>query len=143
MTFWIPSQEHSLVLQNNKLLTRTHGQVLQRCAGISKLIRLSYSRSLNNNKMSYICCSVLGFYTGYLAYLNHLCDQYICQRVNSKMNIAMPELHPIPVVSPWYHLGIDVLGPFYIYTHPKQGSILTIADYFSTFVLQAILCRTK
>ena len=41
----------------------------------------------------------------------------------------MPELHPVPVVSPWYHLGIDFVGPFH--TLSKQGNryILTIADY--------------
>ena len=58
------------------------------------------------------------------------------------MNIAMPELHPVPVVSPWYHLGIDFVGPFH--TPSIQGShyILKIADYFSKFV-QAISCKTK
>ena len=58
------------------------------------------------------------------------------------MNTAMPELHPVPLVSPWYHLCIDFVGPFH--TPAKQGSyyILTIADYFSKFV-QAIPCRTK
>ena len=62
--------------------------------------------------------------------------------VNPKMNIAMPELHPVPVVSPWYHLGIDFVGPFH--TPSKQGNryILTIANYLSKFV-QAIPCRTK
>ena len=54
------------------------------------------------------------------------------------MNIAMPELHPVPVVSPWYLLGIDFVGLFH--TPSEQGNryILTIADYFSKFV-QAIV----
>ena len=60
------------------------------------------------------------------------------------MNIAMPELHPVPVVSPWYHLGIDFMGSFHTCTPSKQENryTLTIADYFSKFV-QAISCRTK
>ena len=63
-------------------------------------------------------------------------------RVNPKMNIATPELHPVPVVSPWYHLGIDFLGPFHTPSKQENCYILTIADYFSKFV-QAIPCRTK
>ena len=54
------------------------------------------------------------------------------------MNIAMPELHPVPVVSLWYHLRIDFSYTF----KTSKCYILTIADYFSKFV-QAIPCRTK
>lgn len=35
----------------------------------------------------------------------------ICQRMNRKMTTGAPELHPIPVVSPWYHVGTDLVGP--------------------------------
>ena len=60
----------------------------------------------------------------------------------SKDEIAIPELHPVPVVSPWYHLGIDFVGPFHTPSKQENRYILTIADYFSKFV-QAIPCRTK
>ena len=51
------------------------------------------------------------------------------------MEICTPELHPIPVVSTWYHIGIDFVGP--LHHKSLQGSryILTISDYFSKFVL--------
>ena len=29
-----------------------------------------------------------------------------------KINTARPELHPVPVRSPWYHLGIDFISPY-------------------------------
>ena len=50
------------------------------------------------------------------------------------MNIVAPELHPVPVVSPWYHIGIDLIGP--ISPESQQGNryILTISDYFTKFV---------
>ena len=50
------------------------------------------------------------------------------------MSTAAPELHPVPVVSPWFHLGIDLIGP--ITPVSKQGNkyILTISDYFTKFV---------
>eukprot|EP00731_Ephydatia_muelleri_P000050 Em0001g50a len=37
------------------------------------------------------------------------CDQ--CQRVNSKLTTTTPKLHPVPVQSPWFHVGIDFVGP--------------------------------
>ena len=37
------------------------------------------------------------------------CD--ICQHVNKKVEIIAPELHPVLVKSPWYHLGVDFIGP--------------------------------
>ena len=27
------------------------------------------------------------------------------------MTVGTSELHPVPVVSPWYHVGIDFIGP--------------------------------
>ena len=58
------------------------------------------------------------------------------------MTIAAPELHPIPVVSPWYHVGIDFIGP--LQPPLTQGSryILTISDYFTKYVL-AVSTETK
>lgn len=57
------------------------------------------------------------------------------------MTVAAPELHPVPVVSPWYHIGIDFVGPL---PPSTQGSryILTVSDYFTKFV-QAFPTETK
>ena len=57
------------------------------------------------------------------------------------MTVAAPELHPVPVVTPWYHVGIDFVGPLPAST---QGSryILTVSDYFTKFV-QAFATETK
>ena len=39
------------------------------------------------------------------------CD--VCQRMNRKLTTGVPQLHPIPVKSPWYMIGIDFVGPIY------------------------------
>ena len=53
--------------------------------------------------------------------------------MNKKISTVRPELHPVPVKSPWYHLGIDFVGP--ISPPSSQGNryILTISDYFTKF----------
>ena len=56
------------------------------------------------------------------------CD--VCQRVNRKLTDKTPELHPIAVKSPWFHVGIDFIGPI----KPTSVFILTLSDYFSKFV---------
>ena len=60
------------------------------------------------------------------------CD--VCQRTSRKLNIVDPELHPVPVVSPWHHIGVDFIG---LLLRSSQGCqyILTISDYFSKYVL--------
>lgn len=60
------------------------------------------------------------------------CD--ICQRVNQKLTDKTPELHPIPVKSPWFHVGIDFIGPISPTSIAGNRYILTISDYFSKFV---------
>ena len=46
------------------------------------------------------------------------CD--VCQRVSKKLKTGVPELHPVPVVSTWHHLGINFVGPL---RHPsRQGN---------------------
>ena len=49
--------------------------------------------------------------------------------------MALPELHPIPVVSPWYQVGIDFIGP--LQPPSTQGSryILIINNYFTKYLL--------
>jgi hypothetical protein len=50
------------------------------------------------------------------------------------MTTATPELHPIPVKGPWYHLGIDFVGPIQPTSTEGNRYILTISDYFTKFV---------
>ena len=35
----------------------------------------------------------------------------MCQQINRKKTTGVPQLHPVPVKSPWYHIGIDFIGP--------------------------------
>lgn len=58
------------------------------------------------------------------------------------MAIGAPELHPVPVISPWYHIGIDFIGPITPASHHGNQYILTISDYFTKFV-QAIAMPNK
>ena len=64
-----------------------------------------------------------------------------CQKTGRKISRAAPELHLIQVVSTWYHVGIDFVGPL---TPTEEGYcyILTISDYFSKFV-QAFAMESK
>ena len=57
------------------------------------------------------------------------CD--VCQRVNDKIVKDRPELHPVPVHSTWYHIGIDFVGPV---SRSGNKYILTVSDYFSKWV---------
>ena len=51
--------------------------------------------------------------------------------------MTKPELHPVPVKSPWFHIGIDFIGPVNPTSSKGMQYILTISDYFTKFV-QAI-----
>ncbi len=55
-------------------------------------------------------------------------------KTNRKISTAAPELSPVPVVSPWHHIGIDFIGPLVPSTQGNKY-ILTISDYFSKYVL--------
>lgn len=33
-----------------------------------------------------------------------------CQRVNGEVPLVKPAFHPIAVMSPWYHLGVDFIS---------------------------------
>ena len=57
------------------------------------------------------------------------------------MSIATPELHPIPVKSPWYHLGIDFVGPV-ITSAVGNRFILTVSDYCTKWV-EAVALKMK
>lgn len=57
----------------------------------------------------------------------------VCQATNKKLDKQRPELHPIPVKSPWYHLGMDFIGPISPTSSNGNRFILTISDYFTKF----------
>ena len=57
----------------------------------------------------------------------------MCQRVKKKVDTARPELNPIAVKSPWYHVGIDFIGPLSPPTKRGNRYILTLMDYFTKF----------
>ena len=53
---------------------------------------------------------------------------------NKKLTTGAPELNPVPVISPWHHIGIHFVG--LISPPGKDASlfILTICDYFTKWV---------
>ena len=53
--------------------------------------------------------------------------------MNKKLDIVRPELYPVPVKSPWYHIGMDFMGPIYPPSSCGNRYILTISDYFTKF----------
>ena len=74
---------------------------------------------------------------GFLYFVIFMCLQVkfcaICQRMNKKLNTERPELHPIPVKSPMYHIGIDFVGPISPTSLTGNRYILTVSDYFTRF----------
>lgn len=54
--------------------------------------------------------------------------------INQKLTVGVPELHPIAVKSPWYHFGIDFVGPLTPLTNDGSQYILTLSDYFTKWV---------
>lgn len=50
------------------------------------------------------------------------------------MTTGAPELHPIPVKSPWYHVGIDFIGPISPTSDDGNRYILTLSDYCTKWV---------
>ena len=57
----------------------------------------------------------------------------VCQRMNKRLNLERPELHPVPVKSPMYHIGIDFVGPISPTSCSGNRYILTVSDYFTRF----------
>ena len=57
----------------------------------------------------------------------------VCQRMNKKLTLERPELHPVPVKSPWHHLGMDFVGPISPPSQSGNRYILTLSDYFTKF----------
>jgi len=58
----------------------------------------------------------------------------MCQQVNQNHSIEKPELHPVPVHSPWFHVGIDFVGPISPPSASGNSYILTLSDYFTKWV---------
>ena len=50
------------------------------------------------------------------------------------MTTGAPQLHPVPVKSPWYHIGIDFIGPLTPVAQDGSQYTLTISDYFTKWV---------
>ena len=57
----------------------------------------------------------------------------VCQKMNKKIVVERPELHPVPVKSPWYQLGIDFIGPISPPSQSGNKYIITVSDYFTKF----------
>ena len=60
------------------------------------------------------------------------CD--VCQKINGKISCRRPELHPVPVHNPWFHVGIDFVGPISPPSKSGNSYILTLSDYFTKWV---------
>ena len=60
-------------------------------------------------------------------------DADICQHANRKLIHNAPELYPVPVKSPWHHIGIDFVGPL-LKSESGNQHVLTFSDYFSKCV---------
>ena len=54
--------------------------------------------------------------------------------MNRKLTSGVPELHPIPVKSPWRMIGIDFIGPLSREADDGSCYILTLSDYFTKWV---------
>ena len=62
----------------------------------------------------------------------NVCEK--CQHTNTRtFDKVRPELHPVKVQSPWYHVGIDLIGPLPV---SKSGNryVLTLSDYCTKWV---------
>ena len=53
--------------------------------------------------------------------------------MNKKIDTGRPELHPVSVRSPLYHIGMDFIGPISPQSLSGNRYILTISDYFTRF----------
>ena len=53
--------------------------------------------------------------------------------MNKKLTTEHPKLHPVPVKSLLYHLGMDFVGPVSPRTQGGNRYILTVSDYFTKF----------
>ena len=61
-----------------------------------------------------------------------LCD--VSQRPSRKPLSSQPELHPVPIHSLCFHLGIDFIGPITPASSNGNRFILTLSDYYTKWV---------
>lgn len=54
--------------------------------------------------------------------------------MNKNPIVTVPELHPVPIHHPWYHVGIDFVGPITPVSKNGHRFILTLSDYFTKWV---------
>ena len=54
--------------------------------------------------------------------------------MKDKIFTSRPELHPVPVHTPWHHIGLDFVGPISPVSTQGNKYILTVSDYFSKWV---------
>ena len=59
--------------------------------------------------------------------------------MNRRLTLERPELHPVPVKSLWYHLGMDFVGPISRPSTTGNCYILTVSDYFTKFAWEKAL----
>ena len=59
--------------------------------------------------------------------------------MNKKVDIERPALHPVLVKAPWFHLGMDFVGPISPPSRNGNRCILTISDYFTKFAYTVAL----
>ncbi len=50
--------------------------------------------------------------------------------MNRKLTTGVPQLHPITIVSSWYCIGMDFIGPLFPTADDGSKYILTISDFF-------------
>lgn len=70
----------------------------------------------------------------FLVLHNQVTTCHECQKMNKKPLTTATELHPIPVRSPWYHVGMDFVGPITPVSRNGNRFILTLSDYFTKWV---------
>ena len=62
--------------------------------------------------------------------------------MNKKPLVTPTVLHLVPIHSPWHHIGIDFIGAIHPISTNGNTFVLTISDYFTTWV-EAIPLPTK
>ena len=48
--------------------------------------------------------------------------------------VTRTDLNPVPVHSPWFHVGMDFVGPIHPTSSAGNRYILTVSDYFTKWV---------
>ena len=62
--------------------------------------------------------------------------------MNKKPLVTPTVLHPVPLHSPWHHIGIDFIGRIHPISTNGNRFVLKISDYFTKWV-EAIPLPTK